>query len=300
MHIKVYFILAHKNPSQIIELVTLLDDKKSLFFIHLDKKVNQNEYKDLIKNISCRFVKKRVSCAWGKYSLVQATLNAMKEVKSYMGANYNNSNYHFIMLSGEDLPLKSNNYIHDFLGSNIQTSFLNHWELPYDKWWGGGMFRFENFYFFEYKEHRKLNYWINRIVKKMHLQFMLPLNRFYKKFPDFKIYGASQWMVLSKDLVAFVLEKNNDNKKFNSIFKYVLAPDELYFATLILNFDVRKQFPICNMKTHLVCFSGAEASPKYLQVEDLENNKEDLLFARKFDSNVNKEAIDKIKKKYIQ
>jgi hypothetical protein len=294
MHIKVYFILAHKNSSQIKELITLLDDKKSLFFIHLDKKVNQNEYKDLIRNLSCHFVKKRVSCAWGKYSLVQATLNAMKEVKSFMDANYNNSNYHFVMLSGEDLPLKNNNYIQDFLESNIQTSFLSHWELPYDKWWGGGMFRFENFYFFEYKKHPKLNYWINRIVKKMNLQFILPLNRFCKKFPDFKIYGASQWMILSKDLVAFILDKNNRNSKFNSIFRYVLAPDELYFSTLILNFDVLKQFPIDNIKTHLVNFNGIDASPKYLEIEDLNFNKEDLLFARKFDFNVNHKTIARV------
>jgi len=140
-----------------------------------------------------------------------------------------------------------------------------------------------------------LNYRINRIIKKIHLKSLLPLNRFNKNFPDFKIYGASQWMILTSDMVSFILEKNNDNKKFNSIFKYVLAPDELYFATLILNFDVKKQFTVSNMKTHLVSFSGAEPSPKYLEVEDLENDKEDFLFARKFDSNINQDSIDKVK-----
>lgn len=296
MYIKVYFILAHKNPAQIKELIALLDDKKSLFFIHLDKKINQNEYQDLLQNSSCHFVKNRVVCTWGKYSLVQATLNGMKEVQNFMNMNYKSSDYHFIMLSGEDLPLKSNNYIQDFLESNIQTSYFNHWALPYDKWWNGGLFRLENFYFFQYKKYNKLNYWSNRIIKKMHLNFLFPLNRFHKQFPDFHIYGASQWMILSKDLAVFILKKNSENPKFNSIFKYVLAPDELYFASLILNWDTHKQFSISNSKTHLVSFNGADASPKYLEVEDLESNKEDLLFARKFDPNVNQSAIDKIKK----
>jgi|GEM_PF-2987708 len=295
MYTKVYCILAHKNPSQVQQLISLLDDKKSLFFIHLDKKADQNEYEVAIENSSCYFVKNRVSCTWGKYSLIQATLNAMKEVQSFMNANFKNSTYHFIMLSGEDLPLKKNGFIHDFLKSKTETSFLNHWQLPYSKWWEGGLFRFENLFFFEYKKNSKLNYRINRIIKKIHLKSLLPLNRFNKNFPDFTIYGASQWMILTSDMVSFILEKNNDNKKFNSIFKYVLAPDELYFATLILNFDVKKQFTVSNIKTHLVSFSGAEPSPKYLEVEDLENNTENLLFARKFDSNINQDSIDKVK-----
>lgn len=300
MYIKAYFILAHKNPTQIKELMALLDDNKALFFIHLDKKINQNEYQGLLQNSSCHFVKNRVACTWGKYSLVQATLNGMKEVQNFMNMNFKSSDYHFIMLSGEDLPLRSNNDIHHFLERNIQTSYLNHWKLPSDKWWNGGLFRLESFYFFEYKKYNKWNYRINKIIKKMRLNFLFPLNKFNKQFPHFQIYGASQWMILSKNLVEFVLKKNNENPKFNSIFKYVLAPDELYFASLILNYDVQKQFSISNYKTHLVSFNGADASPKYLEVEDLESNKEDFLFARKFDPNVNPNAIDKIKNIIIQ
>lgn len=300
MYLKVYFILAHKNPAQIKELVALLDDNKSLFFIHLDKKIDKSVYEKLIQNSFCHFIEKRISCTWGKYSLVQATLNGMKEVQNFMNKNYKSSDYHFIMLSGEDLPLKSNNAIYNFLESNVQTSYLNFWKLPYDKWWGGGFFRFENLFFFEYKKYKKLNYQINRIIKEMHFNFLFPLNRFNKQFPNFQIYGASQWMILSKDLVAFVLKKNSENPKFNSIFKYVLAPDELYFASLILNYDMQKQFSISNSTTHLISFKGLDASPKYLDVEDLELNKEDFLFARKFDPNVNQSAIDKIKKIVIQ
>lgn len=296
MYIKVYCILAHKNLLQLEDLISILHDEKSLFFIHLDKKVNQIKYKTILQNSNCHFVKSRIACSWGKYSLVQATLNTMKEVQDYMNVYFKNSDYHFIMLSGEDLPLKTNPYIHDFLESNNQTSFLNYWKLPYAKWWNGGFFRFESFYFFGYKKYNKLNYWINRIIKKMHLNFLFPLKRFYKQFPNFQIYGASQWMLLSKDLVAFVLEKNNENPKFNSIFKYVLAPDELYFPTLILNFDVQKQFSISNNKSHLVSFSGADPSPRYLEIADLESNKGDFLFARKFDPTINQNAIIEIKK----
>lgn len=296
MYIKVYCILAHKNPSQIQDLIALLDDNKSLFFIHLDKKVNQKEYENLTKNSSCHFVKNRVWCDWGTYSLVQATLNTMKEVESFMIEHYTHSKYHFIMLSSEDLPLKRNEVIHGFLESNINTSFLNYWKLPYNKWWGGGLFRLENFYFFQYKKYPKLNYWTNRVIKKIHFSFLFPLNRFENRFPNFQIYGSSQWMILTKDLLEFILEKSNKNIKFNSVFKYVLAPDELYFATLILNYNLQKQFVVFNKKTHLVCFKGAEASPRYLEDGDLYVIEESLLFARKFDPEYNAKTIETLKK----
>ena len=57
------------------------------------------------------------------------------------------------MLSGEDLPLKNNKYVHEFLKSNSKNSFINYWSLPYENWWGGGLFRLENIYLFEYKKY---------------------------------------------------------------------------------------------------------------------------------------------------
>lgn len=300
MYLKVYFILAHKNPSQIKDLIGMLDDNKSLFFIHLDKNVKIQEYQNLVLNTSSHFVKNRVRCSWGKYSLVQATLNAMNEVKDYMDSKYKYSDYHFIMLSGEDLPLKNNININNFLEENSKTSYLNYWSLPTKKWWNGGLFRFENLYFFEYKKNQKLNYYLNRIIKKGKVNFLLPINKFKKNFPDFTLFGASQWMILSKDLLEFVLNKSEENSKFNSVFKYVLAPDETYFATLILNYDKQKQFLIQNYATHLIVFNGVDASPKYLEIKDLKESNEGFLFARKFDININQSTIDFVKKNIAQ
>ncbi|MEZ7497271.1 beta-1,6-N-acetylglucosaminyltransferase [Flavobacterium sp. Arc3] len=295
MYLKVYFILAHKDPEQLKELISLLQDDKSLFFIHIDKKENQKKYENSICSTNCYFLKNRIVCKWGKYSLVQATLNGMREVQDFMNNQHIDADYHFIMLSGDDLPLKTNSYIHCFLEKNSKTSFLHHWQLPYAKWWGGGWFRLENVYFFEHKKCRKFNYWLNRLIKKARLHFLLPMHQFKKTFPDFKIFGSSQWMILNKDLVAFVLQNNKSNSKFSRVFKNSFAPDELYFSSLIINYDVHKQFRINNFATHLVSFNGLESSPKYLTINDLINDNENILFGRKFDSNVNIEAVTYVK-----
>lgn len=295
MYIKVYFILAHKNPVQLSELVSLLDDGKSLFFIHLDAKMKQENFKERIPNVHCHFIKKRERCSWGTFSLVQATLNGMKEVSEYMNANYSGFEYHFIMLSGECLPLKSNNYLHQFLESNRNISFLHYWQLPYDKWFGGGWFRVEKVYWFSYKKHPKWNYWVNRIVKKLRLDFLSPLNRFKKLFSQFHFYGNSQWMILEKDLIDFVFGINQKYPEFNAVFKYTLAPDEMYFSTLILNFGKKHRFKINNSPSHLVLFKGSESSPQYLSIENISQGSEQTLFARKFDPAINNVTMTYIK-----
>lgn len=297
MYLKVYCILAHKNPEQLKDLLLLLQDEKSLFFIHLDQRVDLRQYQALIQNANCHFVKNRIACSWGKYSLVQATLNTLQEVHDFMSTTFSRANYHFVMLSGEDLPVKSNQYIHNFLENNIETSFLHHWQLPYENWWGGGWFRMENLYFFDYKKHQKYNYWVNKWIRKIQLSCLLPINQFKKRFPSFNIYGSSQWMILNQDLVPFILQVSNENPKFNAIFKHTHAPDELYFATLIVNFDLEKKYILRNSAMHFVCFEGAAASPKYLEEDDLMNcNSKEILFARKFDSAVNSQSIAFVKK----
>lgn len=295
MYTKVYFILAHKKPEQLRELISLLQDGKSCFFLHIDKKANLNTYAEINQMEYCHFIKKRVKCNWGDYSLVQATLEGMKEIKEFMNNNLPNLNYHCILISGEDLPLQSNEKIHNFLEVQQEKSFINHWKLPYDKWWNGGVFRFESLYVFDYKKHSNINRWLNKIIRKLKFHFVLPINRIKKQYPDLEICGGSQWMILSKKLMKFVIETSDENPQFSKFFKYVLAPDELYFPTLIYHFQKEGSFIIENTVTHLAIFEGVDANPNYLSVEEIKNNKtEKTLFARKFDKNINKDSIEYI------
>lgn len=293
MYIKVYLILAHKKPRQIEQLIRLLQDGKSLFFIHVDKKVNSRHFLNCEKLDSVQFIKKNVKCDWGKIGLVQASLNSFEEIQNFMSINYIDSDYHCIMISGEDLPLQSNQSIHQFLEKNIKATFLHHWKLPYKVWWNGGLFRFESLYLFEYNKYQKVNYWITIILKKLRFNFFIPINRFKNAYPEISFYGGSQWMIVSKEMLHALIEETHKNKKFVALFKYVLAPDELYFPMLIHAFLKNKLDTIQNFPTHLVLFEEYKPNPKYLSVSDLQNNMSNrFLFARKFDENINFEAMN--------
>jgi len=45
---KNYIILVHENPQQLLRLIKALDDNKSFFYIHVDKKVDIQDFKELI------------------------------------------------------------------------------------------------------------------------------------------------------------------------------------------------------------------------------------------------------------
>lgn len=292
MYSKVYFILAHKKPAQLKELIALLQDGKSFFFIHLDRKANIHLFESVQQMERCHFIKKREESRWGGFGIVQATLNGMREIRDFMKVNHETENYHCILLSGEDLPLKSNAEIHAFLGNRQETSFIHYWKLPYEKWWNGGFFRFESLYVFDYNKHPKAHYWLNKTMRKIKLDFLFPINRIKKKHSDLELYGSSQWMILSKKLMLSIIDESNKNNQFKKLFKQVLLPDELYIITLIQNFLKKENVLIQNNPTHLIVFKGANPNPQYLSVEEVKsNNMETTLFARKFDSAINGDTI---------
>ena len=296
MYSKVYFILAHKKPDQLKELIALLQDGKSFFFIHLDKNVAINLFVSIQQMERCYFIKKREQSRWGGFGIVQATLNGMMEIRDFMKANHGTENYPCILLSGEDLPLKSNEKTHAFLENKPRTSFIHHWKLPYDKWWNGGLFRFESLYVFDYNKHPKAHYWLNKTIRKSKLDFLLPINRINKRYPDLELYGSSQWMILSKRLMESIVDESNKNQPFKKLFKQVLLPDELYIITLIQNFLKKESIFIQNSPAHLIIFKGVDANPQYLSIKDIKNNNsETTLFARKFDDKINGDAIAYIK-----
>lgn len=289
MHLKAYLILAHENPEQLFQLISLLDDQNALFFVHLDRKAAISDFKKLASLSQCHFIQNRIRCRWGDISLVHATLNGMQEIRGFMRAHYPEASYHCLLLSGSDLPLQSNGFLQAFLENDFRASYLHFWELPYEKWWGGGLFRLEYCYAFNHLKYRLAHKWLNRGIRLFHLNFLLPISKIKKQYPTVKIYGGSQWMVLSKEALEALLDLEKE-RRFSSFFKYAFAPDELYFATLLLNFF--PALPLTNTATHLVKFEGNAANASYLSVPDLQMHRgKNLLFARKFSPAHNPDAI---------
>ena len=106
-----YLILAHKNPEAINKMISALDYPGVDFYLHIDKK--SNIISDIKTNSNIFFTSNRIDTKWGHISLVESMLELMRSVKeSKRGYDY------VWLISGQDYPIKSNEYIQDFFANN--------------------------------------------------------------------------------------------------------------------------------------------------------------------------------------
>lgn len=287
---KAYIIIAHKNPEQLFRLVKTLDDGLSMFFIHIDKSISINQFeifdnlKDKVKFIIQVFSK------WSTFGLVQCTLNGIKEVQQ--------SNIGFdriILLSGQDYPIKSNNYINNYLEKSTFSLFFEYWPLPnYNKWPTdkGGMYRV-NKYFFGLKTYQLF---LSKSINLLTVIF--PFLK--RKIPNqIKPFAGSQWWIIDKYAMDYIIDFVKKYPKYINFHKYTFGSDELFFQMILLNSDNQKILNSIknNNKRFMKWKNSSSAHPEVLDEKDFNDiQKSEALFARKFDLSKNPKILNLIDK----
>lgn len=276
-----HIIMAYKNPFQVNRLVQRLLHPHCDVFIHLDRKVDISDFIFLQGYDNVYFIRDRVVCNWGGFSFVKAISGSVREVLS------RNKRYDFInLLSGQDYPLKPNDYIYSFLEANLGKSFISY-ELSDNNsvWWKHAVSRYENFHLTDINirgRYRVQNI-LNRISPK-------------RKFPlSVKLYGSANasWWTLSRDCATYVINELDGNPKLERFMRYTWAGDEFLFPTLIMNSPFRES--VINNNLRHIEWEDRSPNPKIFKSTDFESLKSsDQLFARKFDLNVDSEIVDKL------
>ena len=273
MEIKLYYlILAHKNLSQVKRLISSLGHSHAKFFLHIDRKVGTSEIHEQsfgqMKNVVV--VRPRINIHWGGFSMVQATLLLLKRASVEKQKGY------YILLSGQDFPLKSSNQIFDFLATRYGNEYLEYFYLPSSNWgMSGGLDRI-NYYWF-----------IDSIGKKeSQYLYELQKNENHRRpfFDGLAPCGGSQWWCLTDECVAFILAFVGKYQIFHDYYRHCFIPDEMFFQTIILNSTFRDKVVNNNLR-HIDWVSGPQ-HPKILQEIDLDSLiASDNLWARKFETN---------------
>lgn len=121
-----YLIIAHNNFEQLQLLINLLDDDRNDIFIHIDKKVK--ELPLLTTNKSKLFIlDKRIDVRWGDVSQLET------EIILFETAIKHNHYEYYHLISGVDLPIKPNDYIHNFFNINKGKEFVGFSEVDSEK-----------------------------------------------------------------------------------------------------------------------------------------------------------------------
>ncbi|ARV58414.1 hypothetical protein BZZ01_06970 [Nostocales cyanobacterium HT-58-2] len=298
-----YIVLAHRNPEQLIRLISKLNTENTSFFIHIDQRSDAKIYQQIVTGLSHIqnvYFLKRHKCFWGHFSIVEATIEGFKEVFS------KKISFDWVFLiSGQDYPIKPNSYIEEFLHKNQGKSFIDYFPIPQPdeitpKWPNSGFDRIIYWHFrlfdepFVFPGKRQLNvyHWKkypgppilkDRIISKLWFSLVSKFSIRRKFLKGFKPFAGSQFWGLSRECAEFVYNFIQENPKVVNYFKYVDIPDEMFFQTIILNSKFNHDVINKNL-WHIDWDNPNPDYPATMEKKDFDTlMKSPKLFARKFD-----------------
>lgn len=213
---------------------------------------------------------------------------------------------YFILLSWVDYPIKSNNFIFNFLKntnknfmefSQIQPSY-NYFDYFQNKqlWFKISKWHFYDTLWYNWNsKNNSIKHWWYRFFILLNILFLNLFLRSKKIDRNITYYFWSSWWCLSYESIKYIFDFYKENDNFNTIFQYSDASDEMYFHTVILN-SPYKDFCINNNLRYIDWDKNREW-PAILVKEDFEKiTRSSALFARKF-SPKSKELLDLLNKK---
>lgn len=297
-----YLIIAHSGWAQLENLIGFLDSEFSDIYIHIDKKAIDVPLEALISaaKISNVYVWQKYKVYWGSFELVEAELFLFD--KAHKG-HYD----YYHLLSGADLPIKSQQEIYEFFEKNAGYEFV-HFDKEERLESDRELVRRTQLYHFLQNYRRRYNVsalnsmftFMERIL--LVVQIVFRVNRM-KQYPTFKIRYGSQWVSITDDLVAYILEKQS---LIEHVFRWTNCADELFIQSLIHNSNFQKRLYRSNyddsiygnMRLIDMKSRGANGNPYTWRLSDEQEILESrCLFARKFDGKIDKDIIDVVAKR---
>jgi hypothetical protein len=269
-----HLILVHKSPIQLDRLLKRILSTNADIYIHLDAKVDIEQFKLVSNYPNVFFIKNRISINWGNYTLVKAILNGFEEI-----VNGNIEYSHINLLSGQDYPIRKVEEFENYLFQNQGKSFINYLSI-YNEWQNA-------------KERlTKYNLGDWNIPGKYIIQGFVNSIFPQRKIPNkLEPYGCSGWFVITPACVKYVLDYLKSNPAVESFFKYTWAGDELIFQTILLNSHLKDS--IVNDNLRYIVFENESTHPQIFKINDADKLIESgMFFARKFCIEEDSEIFD--------
>ena len=279
-----YIISVHKGIEQIKLLIDQLNEDFTDIYIHVDKNAEDlysqlGHYYSKMDNII--LIKNRVHVNWSGFSQVEATLNLLESVRR------TNKIYDYISyISGQCYPLKSNQFIKEYLEQNKGKEFIECNKLN-----DCDLFRLKCYNFFrESKYIRKL--WM-RTLDNISRRLQKPFIR-RNNLRNFNLYHGSSWWTITYECALFILDYLKKNPGYINEFKYTLCPDEHFFQILIMNSSYSQNVENDNLR--YINWKKPANSPDIIISADLFKLIDSpKLYARKFDIDVDNNVLNKLR-----
>lgn len=229
-----YLIIVHTRFDQVAKLLELLDDEKNDLYVHIDEKV-ANSFDIFQRTLKPSVQKSKIylvnphNVTWGGKSQIEAELELLKAA---IKGNYD----YYHLISGMDLPIKTQKEIHEFFENNKGKEFI-HFSTNEDA-------RKRCQYYWLYQE--KLGNVAKAGILKKTCNKLRLLSIFVQKLMGIdrvKKYGiyenvaiGSNWFSITDSLARYVVSKEQDILK---CYKDTYCCDEVFLQTLVYNSYIR-------------------------------------------------------------
>ena len=287
-----FLIIAHNQFDILEKLIIMLDDDRNDIFLHIDKRVehfNKNRFSALVKHSELHFTK-RIAVYWGHSSQVDCELLLLGECLKH-------GPYQFVhLLSGVDLPIKTQDEIHRFFDEHPNTQFLQ------IGWADRHLYRLEKYHFFLKHTHapERIKGLVNKTVNAVTAK--LRINRL-KKYGDMEIVKTANWFSITGECAEYVYSKRRFIRRLT---RFTVCADEMFLGTVIRSSPFWSQVynPEPSWDGHMRYIDrirNVGSSPHIFTINDKDHIIESkMLFARKFDENVDNEIIRFVYHNYLK
>lgn len=278
-----YLILAHHEFTILEQLVNALDDFRNDIYIHFDYKV-QKLPKIKIEKAGFYIIADRVDVHWGDISVIKA------EYCLFEAAQKRGPYIYYHLLSGVDMPLKSQDAIHTFFSINRGKEFIGYSRGDQSAQVERKVQRYHLFPK-HFRAKGIITYALCRVIRflALRIQFVLGIKR--SQQIDFK--KGTQWVSLTDKFVSYLIHQKITILK---MYQYTFCADEIFVQTACWNSEFR---------AHIYNVEIEEKGSQRLinwkdnRIYDWEEQDYNLLmesefiFSRKFSSK-NSKIVDKI------
>ena len=281
-----YLIMAHTQPELLKMLLKKLDDERNDIYLHIDSKAKDyplDEVAAVLQKANCVFTE-RTDVKWGSYSQIHCEMVLLKEAVKCEHAYYH-------LLSGMDLPIKSQDDIHAFFEKYDGLEFVDE-DLPEISEAALSRVKYNHKFYGKAGSAKDI---LGALLAKG--QKLLGVDK-TKKYGDIIFQKGRNWFSITHGLAKLVVEKES---WIQEVFGQSVCGDELFLQTVARNSEFADK--ICNPNTmpevpdtrYIDWGRGSNNNPYVFRESDYEElMNSTALFARKFDLNIDKKIVEKL------
>ena len=290
-------VLAHHRPAQLALLLRALRHPEIRVYLHIDRRSRLAPFQaELSRNGPSEVeLLPRYESRWGGIGAVDAALAGLRH-------GLRDRCDYFVLLSGQDLPLRPIGDIVRFFAERRDESYLHHFPLPDPRWAYSGRMR-TVFYSYDLLGRRETCFpngeepplsvrgrMLNRLLR------LWTARKPPRRFPPYlRPFGGHSWWNLSSDAARFVVGFTEQHPDYREYHRHTLASDEIFFQSILLGTSFAETHRIVDDALRFMIWAPDSSHPKTLGADDLpamlESGKP---FARKFDFEVDRSVIEKL------